>query len=93
MDDFVRALSPCKSVKLFETYAAREKFNEAGSYKKLGYKLKNATLCDGEEGIINAFEDDKTQVSAYVVLGAGDLYDKVKFFLKEEQCGEKTKKV
>ncbi|MDY4676232.1 MAG: Mur ligase family protein [Candidatus Borkfalkiaceae bacterium] len=93
MDDFVRALSPCKSVKLFETYAAREKFNEAGSYKKLGYKLKNATLCDGEEGIINAFEDDKTQVSAYVVLGAGDLYDKVKFFLKEEQRGEKTKKI
>ena len=88
-DDFVRALSPCKSVKLFETYAAREKFNEAGSYKKLGYKLENATLCDGEEGIINAFEDDKTEVAAYVVLGAGDLYDKVKRFLSESKAVKK----
>ena len=82
-DDFVRALAPAGSVRLFETYGAREKFDENGSYKKLGYKLKNAVLCDESEGVGRAFEDEKECVSAYVVLGAGDLYDRVKKFLAE----------
>ena len=83
LDEFVSALEPAGSVRLFETYGAREKFDECGSYKKLGYKLKNAILCDGADGVRKAFDDKKESVSAYVILGAGDLYDRVKAFLAE----------
>lgn len=80
-DDFAAALAPAGEVYLFETYGAREKFDEAGSCKKLGYRLKNAVLCDDKGGILRAFEENEAGVSAYVILGAGDLYDRVKEFL------------
>ena len=82
LDEFANALSLVSDVKLFETYAARESYNIDGSYKKLAYRLKNATLCDDYDGIFHALDDNKNNVSAYIVLGAGDLYDRVKVFLK-----------
>lgn len=82
LNEFAAALSLAADVKLFETYAARERYDERGSYKKLGYKLKNATLCENNADIFHAFDDDKNDISAYIVLGAGDLYYKVEEFLK-----------
>jgi len=85
IDDFVAALSLCNDLRLFETYGAREKYDEAGSGKKLAYKLKNSIYYQNDEGILSSFEEDNEKVSAYVVLGAGDLYDKVlKFLVKSK---------
>lgn len=89
-DDFIAALSAAKNLCLFETYGARERYCDSGSIAVLARALPNACLCLGKNAVATAFDGfgkGECNYSAAVVLGAGDLYDEVKSFLKIGKIG------
>ena len=77
MDDFVSVLKKVKSLIIYKTYSAREKYNKSGSGKLLYFQLKKT----GENNVLYAF-DKKTLINALtsftgkekvVFVGAGDI--------------------
>ena len=77
MPEFIGALSKVKDLIIFDTYAAREKFDYAGSARHLAEKMGCDKYFDCDKTLADYLKSelkDKT----LLVLGAGDIYDRVK---------------
>lgn len=79
---FVNCLSMAKELVLFETYAAREKYDYKGSAKRLSENIKGCVFCSSvkDGGAIVCAMAQKYDCIA--VIGAGDLYDYVEEYLQ-----------
>ena len=86
--EFVEALKNVKNLYVFETYAAREKFNEAGSSKTLCRSLKNANYAGKIENAGSIMDECAKTGKPVIVLGAGNLYDFIKNLLKKRKLNK-----
>lgn len=77
-DDFVAALQN-KRVCLLPTYPARETFDAAGDASRLAYAL-GAPYAKTEEEIKEFLKNNPSE--CILVLGAGDIYEKIKTLLR-----------
>ena len=84
IDEFVKVLSKYDNVAIYKTYPAREEYDRAGSAYQLYNKLQNnspeKTLMYLEN--LSCFSEIVFYYKNVIILGAGDLYDKI----KKEYC-------
>ncbi len=79
LNDFIKVFEN-ESPIIFKTYPAREKYDKFGSAEYLVSKIKGAEYASD---ITRVFEILKTKnVSNALILGAGDLYDKIKNYIR-----------
>ncbi len=74
-NDFVKVLSG-NNIVIYKEYPAREVYDELGSSKRLSEKVKNSVYFDDIDLLLKYIKDSK--YTNVLVLGAGDLYDKIK---------------
>ncbi len=84
-DDFVEVLKNVKDLYVFDAYAAREKFNGAGSSKTLCGSLKNANYAGKIENAEKIMDECANKGKPIIVLGAGNLYDFIENLLKKRK--------
>ena len=81
-DEFVEVLK-CKNLILFKTYSAREKEIIGGRAEDLFNAINSTcTYCNNIDELINEIEKQVCNFDCILVLGAGDLADKLKSILK-----------
>ncbi len=78
-DKFISVLSSENTV-IFKEYSARENYDYLGSAKHLNDCLKNSLYCDNLSELISFIKNSKHK--NILILGAGNLYDKIKEFAK-----------
>lgn len=83
--EFCEVLSPIASLAVYETYAAREEFDEKGSASRLS-RAVGAKYLSSEEGLREWIEEQENFADVILFLGAGDIYEKVKIL-----SGKQTK--
>ncbi len=74
-NDFVKVLSG-NNIIIYKEYPAREVYDELGSSKRLSENVKNSIYFDDINLLLEYIKDSK--YANVLVLGAGDLYDKIK---------------
>ena len=72
---FVYALNRCKNLYIFDTYAAREKYDYYGSGEYLSEKLPHSVYCGSAKNCISVINSFNLKYDKIVILGAGNLYD------------------
>lgn len=77
LKDFVNALSGIENLYLYKTYAAREDFDIEGSCMTLASYLPNSKYYDNFESLYQDVTNNATESDTVVILGAGDLYQKI----------------
>lgn len=84
-EEFLKCFDGAKKLVIFKTYPAREKYMVGGSAKELFNELKhkNKVYCDTIT-VLDVELNNCKKYDAILVLGAGDIYDKVKKILKRE---------
>lgn len=80
-EDFICSLSAAGNLAVFKEYAAREKYDEAGSAKRLSENVCGATYCD-TDGELESFAAQGGAGDTVLFLGAGDIYDRAKAILQ-----------
>ncbi len=75
--DFIKVLSPAKNLIIYKTYPAREKYDEKGSAKTLFNNLNRAYYAKSINEIIE-IANKINEIEKVYVIGAGDLYEKIK---------------
>lgn len=73
--EFANALSGCKPI-IYKEYPAREEFDDLGSAKRLSEGVKCSVYIDDFDELISKIK--KSRKKCVLILGAGDLYDKIK---------------
>lgn len=73
-EDFVKAFEGVEPV-IYETYAAREEYDEEGSARRLANEIKNSRYVENERELKSLFEREVKGNMTVLVLGAGDLYE------------------
>lgn len=81
-NDFVSALSPCRFLIVYKTYAARESYDCEGSAEQLAKALPNGSYIDDEKILQSAFNRLIDEDNTIIALGAGDIYNLILRFLK-----------
>jgi len=82
MEEFVKVLSPIRNLVIYQTYAAREKYDVEGSAQTLSQRVGSIYV----ENVValKTFLDKSVKEGDEVLfLGAGDVYYVAKFVLKE----------
>ena len=74
MDDFVRVLSAAENLVIFKTYAAREKFDRAGSAYALHERIKNSLYAESGRELEAYMRRSVRGGDTVLFLGAGDIY-------------------
>ncbi len=74
MEDFVAVLKRADRPIIYRTFAAREKFDAAGSAYTLASKIPDACYVQSSEQLKNRLTDGLTPDDLVLVLGAGDIY-------------------
>ncbi len=82
---FQNALSKIDDLFIFDTYAAREKYNYQGSGKRLSESLKGCVYLKGAENVKNVLPALIGRFDCVAVVGAGDLYDHVESYLNKNK--------
>ncbi|MGN0961266.1 MAG: UDP-N-acetylmuramate--L-alanine ligase [Christensenellales bacterium] len=79
-DDFIEVLSGLENIILYKTYPAREKLIIGGTAEDLynSLKVKNKEYFDDLENLINYINNNAKNYDCVLVLGAGDLADRLK---------------
>ncbi len=72
---FTNAFSGYKPI-IYKEYPAREEFDNLGSAKRLSEGVKGSVYIDDLEALISKIK--KSRKKCVLILGAGDLYDKIK---------------
>ena len=90
MEEFIGVLNDKKTVVIYKTYPAREKYNERGSAKTLYEKLKKQTsgkvyYVENEDELLKIIEKEKGEFRSALFIGAGDIYEKAKKILFKRQ--------
>ncbi|MBP5307785.1 MAG: UDP-N-acetylmuramate--L-alanine ligase [Clostridia bacterium] len=81
MDDFIKVLGNVKNLIIYQTYAAREDFDESGSAERLFRNVKSAKAYRfSPDGLKKYLRKEVKNGDTVLVLGAGDVYDIVKDF-------------
>ncbi len=82
-DQFVKCFDKVDKLVIYKTYPAREKYIIGGSARELynDIKLKNKTYCDTGKNL-RAQLKTASKYDVVLVLGAGDIYDRVLKALK-----------
>lgn len=87
MSDFVKVLAKVKNLIIIKTYAAREKFDKCGSAESLHGNLikenSNAVYIKNDKELFKTIEKTICNYNKVLFIGAGDVYEKEKFFLKK----------
>jgi len=81
MDDFVAVLKRAEQPIIYRTFAAREKFDAAGSAYTLAGRIPEACYVQSPEQLKNRLTDGLTPDDLVLVLGAGDIYGIAKSIL------------
>ena len=74
-NDFVKVLSNARAI-IYKEYPAREEYIEKGSSKRLSKSIKNSIYACDFETLLSLIK--KSKKKNVLILGAGDLYDKIK---------------
>lgn len=74
-NDFIKVLSN-KNAIIYKEYPAREKYNQKGSAKRLSKHVENSTYVFNFQTLLSTIKNSKED--NVLILGAGDLYDKIK---------------
>ena len=72
---FIKSLSAVENLFIFDTYAAREKYDYNGSGKRLFENLKGAVYLGDKVNAKSLFPNACKKFDCIAVIGAGDLYD------------------
>ena len=83
MGDFVRVLKRAEQPIIYKTYAAREKFDAAGSAVALVGNLPEASYVQSPAQLKARLTDGLTPDDLVLALGAGDIYSVIKTVLDE----------
>lgn len=75
MDDFVSVLRMAEDPVIYQTYAAREPFDAAGSAYTLVSRLPEAVYVQSPEQLLSRLAGRVAREDIILVLGAGDIYD------------------
>ncbi len=83
LQDFVSVFKTVENLVIYKTYSAREKFNSSGDATVLFEELinagvKNCTYAHTDMQLKNQILEFKGQIKRVLVLGAGDVYERVK---------------
>lgn len=86
MSEFVDSLKNVNPIIIYKTYPAREEYDKDGSAFELFNNLEQAGAkeiyyADNENELISSIEKSSNGLNKGLILGAGDIYDKVKQFL------------
>lgn len=81
MDEFVKVLSCVENLTIYKTFAAREEYIEGGSAKDLAKLVKNADYFENAEILAAALRSKAKSGDSILILGAGDLEQKVRKYL------------
>lgn len=81
--EFVNSLSQAGELLVFKEYAAREKYNEYGSAKRLAQNVANAAYAQTDEEITRWIGERAGKNDTVLFLGAGDIYERAKTIVKE----------
>jgi UDP-N-acetylmuramate-alanine ligase len=84
MNDFVSVLKEVKNLLVYKTYAAREKYDEKGSAKRLAENL-GSLYCDNTRVLKTWLDTTVKEGDAVLFLGAGDIYYVAEYLVKELQ--------
>ena len=87
MNDFVKCFNQELSVYIYKTYSARENYDKEGSALKLCENIKknscqNAIYLNTDKALKALLNSKAVQGKIVLIIGAGDLYNIVKKFLK-----------
>ena len=84
-DDFVNCLNKSDRLIIFKTYAARENVKIGGTetdlFNYINYNPLKKSLILTEEALVKEIDLYCNKYDAVLILGAGDLYDKIKSLL------------
>ncbi len=83
MKEFVKALRPVKNLMIYKTYPAREKYDEAGSSRRLASALGGALYAENVYVLKTWIKKTVKDGDAVLFLGAGDVYYAAQYILKE----------
>ena len=76
LKDFVFSLKGIENLIIYETYSARESFNEFGSAQKLYQSCSNAKcFYDNPQQLKKYLRKNVNEGDIVLVLGAGNIYD------------------
>ena len=93
LEDFLNALKDIPNLIIYKTYPAREAFDAEGSahrlYMELTAKNKKVRYAESPEELFSFLEGDKKR-ERFLFLGAGDIYDIAKRFIREFDKGDKN---
>jgi UDP-N-acetylmuramate--alanine ligase len=78
-EEFVEALSSEENLVIFKTYSAREEYILGGGAEDLCTLLPNSVYVEDIEKVIEFFKTKMTKKDCLLILGAGDLYDIIKY--------------
>ena len=81
-DKFVKVLSGTENLVLFKTYPAREEYMKGGSAKELASLLPDAEYFEDVRGLLAYIYAKVKRGDVVLVLGAGDLEEKMKKYLE-----------
>lgn len=74
MEEFIMALRPLKRLTIYKTYAAREKYDEAGDGKTLAERVGNCLYADNLAALGEWLRRTVRENDCILFLGAGDIY-------------------
>ncbi|MDD6995992.1 MAG: Mur ligase family protein [Candidatus Borkfalkiaceae bacterium] len=85
--EFVRSLSLARNLLIFKEYAARERYNEHGSAKRLAQCVGGAAYAQTQEEIEQWIAGRARAGDTVLFLGAGDIYERAKSMVAEAHNG------
>ncbi len=83
MKEFVAVLRPVKNLMIYKTYPAREKYDEAGSSRRLVSALGGALYAENVYALKTWIKKTVREGDAVLFLGAGDVYYAAQYILRE----------
>lgn len=77
-EEFIRTLSQIENLSLFKTFSARENYKKGGSAYDLHRQIDNSCYFEDVNSMIACYKNSMSKNDMLLILGAGDLYYKVK---------------
>lgn len=80
-EEFIEVLNKVNNLSLFKTYSARENYMAGGGAKDLSDLLTSSAYFEDEKELVETLKKKVRKNDLVLILGAGDLYDKIKAIL------------
>ena len=89
MEEFIVALRPLKRLMIFKTYAAREKYEQAGDGRTLAMRIGNCLYAENLAALGEWLKRTVKEGDCILFLGAGDIYFAARYLIKGTEFGKK----